>query len=283
MASRYPAESSALAAAFPALRGPLLQQLHAHAGSPPASLSPPERVYSLAQLEAEAAADASLWCEGTRPGAAEKTPLQSATLTAGELVSLMQGKRGVVIVQLWNGFEPARGQPLYDPWVIPLLEAALATPGLRAVPSVAPGGVGLTAVVFADKEPWSVWGPHLASFGCQARANAVAGSAYYKVLIGKILGYADENIYGYVRSVGGGLTPAVISQVETDLKKLSKAKPKLPWNREGSRGAKKAAGGKGGAAAPPPAAGPAPGRARRGGGGEGLLGAPLPVDGGGTE
>lgn len=32
---------------------------------------------------------------------------------------------------------------------------------------MAPGGVGLTAVVYADKEPWSAWGPHLASFGCQ--------------------------------------------------------------------------------------------------------------------
>ncbi len=79
----------------------------------------------------------------------------------------MQGKRGVVIVQLWNGFDRERGQPLYDPWVVHLLEAALRTPGVRAVPSVAPGGVGLTAVLFADKEPWSAWGPHLASFGCQ--------------------------------------------------------------------------------------------------------------------
>lgn len=211
------------------------------------TLTQPVVVYSLGQLEQEAAKDATLWCAGTQPGAPEKTPLQSCTLTAGELVSLLTGQRGVVIVQLWNGFEPARGQPLYDPFVVHLVEAALRHPGIRAVTSVAPGGVGLTAVLYADREPWSAWGPHLASFGCQA--NAVAGSAYYKVLIGKILGYSDANIAAYVRSVGGGYTPAVVAQVEADLKKLSKAKPKLPWNREGSRGKKQAAAAAGGAAA----------------------------------
>ncbi|PNW71289.1 hypothetical protein CHLRE_16g648000v5 [Chlamydomonas reinhardtii] len=252
----YPAEGGELLRAFPAMSGRLLLELHEHAGPAPTAVSSWDRVHSLGELEAAATADATLWTEGTRPGAPEKTPLQAATLTAGELVALMQGKRGVVIVQLWNGFEPARGQPLFEPYVVGLLERALATPGVRAVTSTAPGGVGLTAVLFADKEPFNVWGPHLASFGCQA--NAVAGSAYYKVLIGKILGYADENIYGYVRSLGGGLTPAIISQVEADLKKLSKAKPKLPWNREGSRGGKKTA----------QAAGGAPGAGQQKGGGK---------------
>ncbi|EFJ46671.1 hypothetical protein VOLCADRAFT_92874 [Volvox carteri f. nagariensis] len=302
----HPLDDSELVRAFPCLRGKLLEDLHSHAGNPPTAFASISYVYSLSQLQDEVTRDAALWCEGTRPGAPPKTDLQSLTLTAGELVSLMQGKRGVVIVQLWNGFDRSRGQPLYDPWVVDLIEAALRTPGVRALPSVAPGGVGLTAVLFADKEPWSAWGPHLASFGCQptaqpqfvrgtltppyiagvcstrpwfvlteppssplgavprifpshprtaaqssGAANTVAGSAYYKVLIGKILGYSDENIYGYVRSVGGGLTPAVIAQVDADLKKLSKAKPKLPWSRESSRG-KKAPAGTG--AAPSPAA-----------------------------
>ncbi|KAG2441568.1 hypothetical protein HXX76_003189 [Chlamydomonas incerta] len=235
----YPAEGGALLLAFPALSGRLLTELHEHAGPALTAVPSLDLVHSLGELEAATTADATMWTEGTRPGAPEKTALQAATLTAGELLALMQGKRGVVIVQLWNGFEPGRGQPLFEPYVVGLVERALATPGIRAVTSTAPGGVGLTAVLFADKEPFNMWGPHLASFGCQA--NAVAGSAHYKVLIGKILGYADDNIYGYVRSLGGGLTPAVISQVEADLKKLSKAKPKLPWNREGSRGAKKPA------------------------------------------
>lgn len=45
------------------------------------------------------------------------------------------------------------------------------------------------------------------------QANAVAGSAYYKMLIGRMLGYADENVQGYVRATGGGLTLDVIKQV----------------------------------------------------------------------
>ncbi|GLC76077.1 hypothetical protein PLESTF_001732000 [Pleodorina starrii] len=232
----YPSDESELVKAFPQLRGRLLDDLHNHAGPPQPTFASLSNVYSLQHLQDDVTRDCALWCDGTRPGAPEKSPLQSLTLTAGELVSLMQGRRGVVIVQLWNGFERSRGQPIYDPWVIELLEAALRTPGVKAAASVAPGGVGLTAVMYADREPWNAWGPHLASFGCQA--NAVAGSPYYKLLIGKILGYKDENIHGYVRSVGGGLTPAVISQVDADLKKLSKAKPKLPWNKEGSRGKK---------------------------------------------
>ena len=49
------------------------------------------------------------------------------------------------------------------------------------------GGIGLTAVVYVDREPWNKWGPHLASFGFQA--NAVAGSPYYRLLCGLLLGY----------------------------------------------------------------------------------------------
>ena len=41
------------------------------------------------------------------------------------------GKRGVVIVQLWNGFAAGRGQPLYDPFVVGLMEAALANPAIK--------------------------------------------------------------------------------------------------------------------------------------------------------
>ncbi|KAG2498254.1 hypothetical protein HYH03_004004 [Edaphochlamys debaryana] len=259
----YPPADGLLAQAFPELQPKLAGgELHDHAGAAPAGIAGATRVYSLAELEAAAAADASLWCDGTVPGAPEKTPLQALTLTAGELVSLMQGKRGIVIVQLWNGFDPSRGQPLYEPWVAQLLEAALGTEGVRGVTSVAPGGVGLTAVLYADKEPWNAWGPHLASFGCQA--NAVAGSPYYKLLVGRILGYREEAVHGYVRALGGGLTPALIAQVDADLKRLSKAKPKLPWNKEqNSRGKKKEAGAGAGAGASKGAG--APGGKARGG------------------
>ena len=44
----------------------------------------------------------------------------------------------------------------------------------------------------ACQEPWSAWAKHLASFGCQA--NVVAGSPYYKMLIGRLCGYTEENV-----------------------------------------------------------------------------------------
>lgn len=40
-------------------------------------------------------------CEGTVVGAPPNSPLAAALYTAGELLALMQGKRGVVTVQLW--------------------------------------------------------------------------------------------------------------------------------------------------------------------------------------
>ena len=94
----------------------------------------------------------------------------------------MAGQRGLVLVQLWNGWDPAKGQPLLDsPLALHMLEVALAARGVAALSSVAPGGVGLTGVVFANREPFAAWAAHLASFGCQS--NAVAGSAYYKVCV----------------------------------------------------------------------------------------------------
>lgn len=104
-------------------------------------------------------------------------------------------------VQLWNGWDASRGQPVYTPFALTMLERALAAPGVAARSSVAPGGVGLTAVLYADREPFVSWAAHLVSFGCQA--NVVAGSAYYKLLIGLLLGYSEANVVGYVSASEG--------------------------------------------------------------------------------
>ena len=150
----------------------------------------------------------------------------------------MQGTRGICTVQLWNGWDQSK-QQLYSPFVLQLLEQAVAQRGIKAVLSAAPdkaNDLALTAIVYVDKQPWSKWGPHLASFGFQDKL--VADSAYYKLLCGLILGYKEENVKDYVvnTSPPHALTPAVMSRVAADMKKLSKAKPKLPWNQKGSRG-----------------------------------------------
>jgi len=78
-------------------------------------------------------------------------------------------------VQLFNGWDRSKGQPLYTPFAISLLERALAAKGVAWCQSVAPGGAGLTAVVYADREPFASWAAHLAGFGCQVRAWRVGG------------------------------------------------------------------------------------------------------------
>lgn len=50
-------------------------------------------------------------------------------ICAGMLVALMAGQRGLASVQLWNGWDPARGQPIFAPFALTLLTRALTTPG----------------------------------------------------------------------------------------------------------------------------------------------------------
>jgi hypothetical protein len=57
--------------------------------------------------------------------------------------------------------------------------------------------LGLTAILCAKAEPWRAWGAHLAGFGAQAAL--VADSAYYKLLIGRMLGYKEENIRHHIQ------------------------------------------------------------------------------------
>ena len=49
---------------------------------------------------------------------------EDATQTAGELVALLDGARGVVMVQLWAGWEPNNRQPCGLPYITDLLKEA---------------------------------------------------------------------------------------------------------------------------------------------------------------
>lgn len=60
--------------------------------------------------------------------------------TAGELAALLSGQRGIGLVQLWNGWDASKGQPLYNPCAIAMLERVLAAPGVACCSSMAPGG-----------------------------------------------------------------------------------------------------------------------------------------------
>jgi hypothetical protein len=97
----------------------------------------------------------------------------------------------------------------------------------------------VTALVFADKQPFRAWAEHLASFGAQAAL--VADSPYYKLLIGRMLGYNEGNIHHHIRAVHGPGNPAqvVVQAVDKELSRLSSKKPTLPWNRSSRGKAKK--------------------------------------------
>lgn len=43
-------------------------------------------------------------------------------------------------MQLWNGWDASKGQPLYNPCVLTMLERVLAAPGVGFCSSLAPGG-----------------------------------------------------------------------------------------------------------------------------------------------
>jgi len=231
-------------------------------GSSPGNDPPPalevlrvSRLTSYADLRAAVAADASFWTDGTPANAPPMTPSQQATLNAGELLAFLVGARGVVMTQLWAGWNVPSGgdassgggggdalQPVDAPFVARALRemASEAAAGRVGVLCCAIEGVstrrggGLTATAHANAAPWAQRAAHLASFGAQAAL--VAGSPYYQLLVGTILGYTRENVDAHVAEKGGRVTRAVASEVEKELAALSDAEARTPW-RDGYEGA----------------------------------------------
>jgi len=175
------------------------------------------------------------------PGDAPLAGYDSATLCAGELLALLGGARGVAMVQLAVNWGPLP-LPAYNPFVLELLARAAGNPEVMAHMSTAAGGLGLSAILSAKREPFRAWAAHLASFGAQAAL--VADAPYYKVLIGRVLGYAPANVAHHVATTSGGAPPSpqVLAAVEAELLKLSAKRPSLPWTAAGgsSRGKRKA-------------------------------------------
>lgn len=158
-----------------------------------------ERVASLIELESQVASNPSPWCDGTAPEDPEPTPQETALLSAGELLAFLQGNKGVQLVQLELPFVPGSRVPfpLLRPFVLRLLQRAVEAKGAVVFPSTAPGGAGATSLVLAAKQqPFKAWGARLAEVGVQAAL--VADSPYYKMLIGKILGYKEPNIVHHI-------------------------------------------------------------------------------------
>lgn len=220
---------------------------------------------SLNTLLAAAAAPAArnLWCQGARvspraPGrrkgadanaeralAALVGAVDGETLgalqPAGELAALLAGSRGVMMVQVALRSEP--GLSMMDmPFVWQLLQRAAADGELSALSSVlqadgsasrgkgsAEGVLGTTAVFYAAREPWDARARLLSSFGAQS--SLVAGSTYYKALVGLALDYDAASVRDYCAEMGDPLTGEVEAEALAALQRASGEKAALPWRR----------------------------------------------------
>ena len=204
------------------------------------------KITSYDELKARVAAEPGFWRDGTPPRAPPMTTHEHATLNAGEILTTLRGHRGVVMCQLWAGWEDSDEkksdsaaahvvQPVDAPFVTRALrDAALdaltdGTIGIRCVPIAGMDPTkGLTALVHASTSPFADRAKHLASFGAQAAL--VAGSPYYQLLVGRILGYEIRNIEAHVAERGGALTPAIVTEVAKDLAALGGGGvATIPW------------------------------------------------------
>lgn len=196
------------------------------------------KVTSYEALKSQASEDPAFWRDGTAPDAPPMTPIQHATLNAGEILATLCGQRGVVMTQLWAGWhgdaEEDVDQSVDAPFVVRALRDAAADEALGDVVIDAvrieghPASTGLTAIVAAARAPFPRRAKHLASFGCQAAL--VAQSPYYQVLVGLLLGYELGHIDAHVREKGGTLSAAVMRQALEDAAEVDAGdESSLPW------------------------------------------------------
>ena len=202
------------------------------------SIARVEKVTDYDALRSTVRADPSYWCDGAPAEFVETDPKRQATNNAGELLALLEGHRGVVMTQLWAGWEDSDSQqPVDAPFALRALRECAGDARVAIVPASVPGmpaRKGLTAIMSAAESPFLEQAKHLASFGAQAAL--VAGSPYYQYLVGRVLGYTEANIDAHVRSRGGRLTAPVVREAEKDLEALSESHGgSLPW-REATSG-----------------------------------------------
>ena len=173
--------------------------------------------------------DASFWADGSPPNFAGISADERATLNAGEILAFACGARPMCMVQLWSGWNDnaAIDQNVDLPFVTRLLKEMAEDDEVGIVVVAPPGAserTGLTALLFPNKSPYKERAKLLASFGAQAAL--VAGSPYYQTLIGRCLGYKEDNIRGHVAQYnkGAGVSEAISELVERELSALSAVK-----------------------------------------------------------
>ena len=104
----------------------------------------------------------------------------------------------MAILQLLCGWDNRLDrQPLLRPLVLRLLQRAAEDKRAALLPAAAPGGLGASLLLAARCQPYKAWAEHLAGLGVQA--GIVADSPFYKLLIGRVLGYSEANVNYHIR------------------------------------------------------------------------------------
>ncbi len=189
------------------------------------------RVKSLDALRADVDEDASFWVDGSSKGLSAD---ERALLNAGELVAFQRGRRPMCMVQLWTGWndDEVGNQNVDLPYVVRLLREVIEDEKIEAITTSPPNATeahGLTALLFPNRSPYRERAEFLASFGAQAAL--VAGSPYYQTLIGRCLGYKEENIEAHVRQYNKGapISKRVSDLVDEELRRISPVPQTKNW------------------------------------------------------
>ena len=190
-----------------------------------------QRMSSLAEFRALVSSDPSYWCDGVGPDDEQPSPFQIAMQTTGELLALMDGARGVSLVQLDVGVDLGSVRiPLLRPFVLQCLQEASSMKGVCVFSSILGTNTASSMVLALKIQPFQSWGRHLAKLGVQAAI--VADSPYYKYLIGLILGYKEANIIHHITSKGQRVEDSVLSAARQELASLNPTPPRLPKRKE---------------------------------------------------
>jgi len=212
-----------------------------------------EMLCSLSELITSVQKNPSSWCDGSGPGDSP-TELETVLLTAGEMLALLQGLRGIALVQTSLPLEMGGNNlPLLRPFVLSLLRLAVEDKDVVILPSIVGNRDAQSVILSAKSPPYKQWSSMLASMGVQA--SLVAGSDYYKLLIGMVMGYKPENIQHHIevllinaivvdlfvgrianceyfcsiQETGGTYDTRLLNMANSELEKLSSVPPKLPW------------------------------------------------------
>ncbi len=195
------------------------------------------RVKSLDALRADVDEDASFWVDGSSKDFKGLSADERALLNAGELVAFQRGRRPMCMVQLWTGWndDEVGDQNIDLPYVVRLLREVIEDEKIEAITTAPPNATdahGLTALVFPNRSPYRERAEFLASFGAQAAL--VAGSPYYQTLIGRCLGYKEENIEAHVRQYNRGapISKRVSDSVDEELRRISPVPPTKNWRED---------------------------------------------------